>query len=535
MKLSFKKLIKSQWSFVYAGILFGVAQIIYMIGLWINSVEHGKTAHLKPITVTTDLGKMFRGVEVFINNLFGFHSELYGKYATIMVDGVEKILPSTGGAFVPGIGWPIVGMIIGGFLVSRMERENRSWADYSKKALFISFIGGAFFSYGTRLAGGCTLNHLMGGVPLMSIHSLVTIIFMAIGGMLGFVVMSKLKLANYFKHQETLSYVKNSNKGEQATYKKGYNPKKRIIYWVSLGFLLMFMLVAFYGGLFNPESFQHLKDGNLVAFNKSIDGKGLFYVILTLIAGVLGGIGLGKCGFGTECALIAAETGSDMAKNDSKYAKMGVPQITRTLMRSYGPIIGIATHWVVMLAFVVIAWGFLDVFPAFEGSVKYSLTAGSFIGGIFLGFGAVLLIGCEIRSYMRLGMGYLNTMVGFMGFAIGYLPFTLFYEGHLNFLASTTITGKDGALSGAYKVYQLFTSNPILQKVILLLWLVILVALLIYFIKKGVKNTGLKKVQIIHFNMEDNQEYIDNEAAKNNGMVNGVAAPIPVPEDAYPD
>ena len=539
--MNLKKLIKHQWSYVYAGVLFGIAQIIYMIGLWVNSVNHGKTPSLKPITVTTDLGKMFRGFEVFINNLFGFKTELYGKYGTIVVDGVEKTLPAAGGAFIPGIGWPIVGMIIGGFLVAKMENESRLWAYYSKKALLVSFIGGAFFSYGTRLGGGCTLNHLMGGVPLMNIHSLVTVIFMAIGGMLGFWVMAKLNLANYFKHQETLEYVKNADKGDQATYKKDYNPKKRLIFWLALLFSLIFVFVAIYNGFFDGESMQHIKGDAIKPFNKSVDHKGWFYVVITLAAGIIGGIGLAKSGFGTECSLVAMETGADMAKNDKKYAFMGVPRITRTLMRSYAPIIGIATHWVVMLAFVIFAWVFLNVSPAFAGKVKYSLTAGSFIGGLLLGIGAVTLIGCEIRSYMRLGMGYLNTLVGFMGFAVGYLPFTLFYKEHKNFLNSTVIAGGDvkkgieGALTTKFKVYELFTDSIAGQQFILFLWWVFLLALTIFFIKKGMKNTGLQKVHLIHRNTEEAQNYIDEQAAKNNGLVNGVPAPMPVPPEAYPE
>lgn len=539
--MNLKKLIKHQWSFVYAGVLFGIAQIIYMIGLWVNSVNHGKTPSLKPITVTSDLGKMFRAFEVFINNLFGFKTELYGKYGTIVVDGVEKTLPAAGGAFIPGIGWPIVGMIIGGFLVAKMENESRLWAYYSKKALLVSFIGGAFFSYGTRLGGGCTLNHLMGGVPLMNIHSLVTVIFMAIGGMLGFWVMAKLNLANYFKHQETLEYVKNADKGDQATYKKDYNPKKRLIFWLALLFSLIFVFVAIYNGFFDGESMQHIKGDAIKPFNKSVDHKGWFYVVITLAAGIIGGIGLAKSGFGTECSLVAMETGADMAKNDKKYAFMGVPRITRTLMRSYAPIIGIATHWVVMLAFVIFAWVFLNVSPAFVGSVKYSLTAGSFIGGLLLGIGAVTLIGCEIRSYMRLGMGYLNTLVGFMGFAVGYLPFTLFYKEHKNFLNSTVIAGGDvkkgieGALTTKFKVYELFTDSIAGQQFILFLWWVFLLALTIFFIKKGMKNTGLQKVHLIHRNTEEAQNYIDEQAAKNNGLVNGVPAPMPVPPEAYPE
>ena len=49
------------------------------------------------------------------------------------------------------------------------------------------------------------------------------------------------------------------------------------------------------------------------------------------------------------------------------------------------------------------------------------------------------------------------------------------------------------------------------------------------------KNTGLRKVHIIRHNTEEAQNYIDEEAAKNNGYVNGIPAPIPVPPEAYPD
>ncbi len=533
MKTHFKNLFGRQWSFIYAGVLVGIAQILYMIGLWIGAVVQGKTPKLEPITVTTDLGRMFRGMEVFINNVFGFHTELYGKYETMIVDGVEKLVPATGGAFIPGIGWPIVGMVIGGFIVSLMEKESRHWAHYSGKALLVAFIGGALFSYGTRLAGGCTLNHLMGGVPMMNIHSLVTIIFMAIGGTMAFGIMSKLDLAKYFKHQETRAYVEKAHKGEQITYKKGYNAFKNPIYWFGMIFSIVFVVVAIIGGVFNPESLQHLKNGEMVAFSKSIDGKGWFYMGATLLAGIIGGIALAKSGFGTECCLIAVETGGVMAKKDSVFSRMGVPKITRTLMRSYVPFLGIATHWLVMLVFIVIAWIFFGINPGFEDDIKYSLTAGSFLGGLALGLGAVLMIGCEIRSYMRIGMGYLNTLVGFIGFAVGYLPFTLYYDAHKAFLANTSLVGTNGKWSEAFKVYQLFSDNPIVHKLVLVLWFAFLAWVVYFFIKKAMKNTGLQPVHLVHYNTEDIQDYIDAEAAKNNGKVNGVDAPEDVPEEFF--
>ncbi len=531
--MNYKKLLNKQWSFLYAGIAFGIAQIVYMTGLWLHALQAGKKPHLKPITVTTDLGKMFRGVEVFINRLFGFHSEIYGTYAKVSGHGAEHFLPDASGAFVPGIGWPIVGIMIGGWLVGRMEKESRSWAYYGKRLLAVSFLGGILFSYGTRLAGGCTLNHLMGGVPLMNIHSLVTIIFMGLGGIAAFYLMAEWNLAGYFKHQETLEYVRQADKGEQATYRPGYSPWKNYFYWIGLVFALLLVLVAFYGGFANPSYMRHIKDGHIIAFNKSVAHKGWLYVILTLTAGIIGGIGLGKSGFGTECALVAGEVGDSMRRNDKKYRLWGVPKITRTLMRGYLPFIGIAAHWVVMLGFVLIAWIFFNVEPAFAGKVKYSLTAGSIIGGFLLGMGAVFLIGCEIRSYMRLGIGYLNTLIGFIGFAVGYLPFTLYYKAHKHFLASTVLVGKNGAWSDAYKVYDLFGDNPLVHKIILFLWWLFLLWLLIFLIKKGSRNTGLTPVQIRHNNTEENQIFIDRTAAENNGKVNGVPAPEPVPPESY--
>lgn len=525
------KLRINQWSFVYAGLLVGVAQVIYMVGLWIGAAVQGKTPLLEPITVTTDLGRMFRGMEVFINNLFGFHSELYGNYEKIVVDGIEKIVPSASGAFVPGIGWPIVGMILGGVIVSLWEKESRSWAHYSAKALLVAFIGGALFSYGTRLAGGCTLNHLMGGVPMMNIHSLVTIFFMALGGTLGFGLMSKLNLAKYFKHQETKSYVMNATPGEQATWKRGYDFRKNPVYWIGASFAIIFVLTAVFSAIINPESMQHLKDGEMVAFSKSISGKGIFYVLLTLAAGIIAGIGLSKSGFGTECALVSMETGRIMTKKDNIFAKMGVPKITRTLMRTYAPLLGIGVHWLVVLAFLLIAWGAFGISPGFENEVKYSLTAGSFIGGTIMGLGAVMLIGCEIRSYMRVGLGYLNTLVGFIGFAVGYLPFTLFYEGHKSFLANTVIIGKGGAVSEAYKLYDLFTNNPTAQWLIMFLWLGIIFMIVRFFFRQGMKNTGLTSEEMIHLNTESQQLILDEAAISSQGKNHGVEIPSDVPEE----
>lgn len=509
----YKRYSKVQWSFFWAGVTFGVAQIIYMIGLWVEKAQAGKVATLKPITVTTDLGKMFRGMEVSFYRLFDLPDfQLYGK----AIDGVA----ATGGAFIPGIGWPIVGMILGGWLVARMEKESRSWVYYPPKILLISFLGGMLFSYGTRLAGGCTLNHLMGGIPLMNIHSFVTVFFMALGGAAGFYILGRVGMAPYFKHQETRSYVCGNDAGEAATCPAGRKGTSNPLYWFGLAFAILFIGVAVYGGLFNPESLQHLKNGDLSHFGKSLADKGWYYVSLTLVAGIVGGIGLAKSGMGTECALVSWEAGSMMTRHDSFYARLGVPRITRTLMRSYLPMIGLMAHWVVMLGFIVIAWIVFDVAPGFSGALKFQTTAGNLIGGVLLGLGAVMLIGCEIRSYMRIGMGYLNTLVGFMGFAIGYLPFTLNYAAHKEFLSSSLMIE-------TYKWYEYVAPDSALgQKTVLAVWWLILLAGLVYMIKAGARNTGATRASLVHKSTEDVQHEIDARGGRAGGMIDGVVVPV---------
>jgi uncharacterized membrane protein YedE/YeeE len=235
---------------------------------------------------------------------------------------------------------------------------------------------------------------------------------------------------------------------------------------------------------------------------------------------------MAKSGFGTECALVAAESAGAMARKDAHFARMGVPRITRTLMRGYIPLIGVAASWVVMLSFMLGAWVFFGIKPGFEGGVKEQFTAGNLAGGLLLGMGAVLLIGCEIRSYMRIGLGYLNTWVGFMGFAVGYLPYTLFEREHVAFQEATLITA-------THKWYQLvFPDNVALQQLMLFGWLVLIVLLVGFLIRKGTRNTGLDRGMLLNRNMEDIQTHIDLVAARNGGRIGGVLAPVPVPREA---
>jgi uncharacterized membrane protein YedE/YeeE len=73
--------------------------------------------------------------------------------------------------YEPGIHWVIVGAMAAAWLVARLEGESRGWVRYSPRMLGLAFLGGALFSFGTRIADGCTTHHFRGGVPAMSIAS----------------------------------------------------------------------------------------------------------------------------------------------------------------------------------------------------------------------------------------------------------------------------------------------------------------------------------------------------------------------------
>ena len=518
-----RNMLTRQWSFFWAGVAFGVAQIIYMVALWAHSAKPGKLGTLTPITVTSDLGAMFRSMEVGFYHLFALPDfQLYGK-------ANEFGQSMSGGAFAPGVGWQILGMILGGLIVALLEKESRTWVKYSARVLWVAFFGGALFSYGTRLAGGCTLNHLLGGMPLMSVHSFVTVLFMAIGGALGFVVMEKLNLAKYFKHQETRSYCKanRGDAGETVCYDPAYRPTRRPIFWVALTFVLAFIGFSVYGGLVDPEWMQHLdKKGALAPVGKSIASVGLAYAAITLIAGVIAGFGLSKSGFGTECALVSLEVAGAMRKDDGKFARMGVPRITRTLMRGYLPIIGVTASWVLVSGFVWLMWVTGVAKPGFESGLKEQLTLGNVFGGLLIGFGAVLLIGCEIRSYMRVGLGYLNTWIGMIGFAVGYLPFTMNYKAHMTFLESNRWVE-------TYKIYQLvFPDNVAMQQAMLGAWVLVLAGFLWALIRMGSRNTGAAEAEILNLSTEDLQLELDAQAKSGRGPVAQVGAPAPVPATA---
>lgn len=213
-----------QWPFWLAGLLIGIAEVLYYV----------KTQTF--ITFTTSIGQMFAGLETLF-----FHHSMMAR------------------AFSPDINWVLIGVIIGGSVVAAIEREYRFWVKYNAKALMFAFFGAALFSMGTRLAGGCTTHHVLGGIPAMNIASLIVSVIMFLSSFLGLWLYQRAGLGVYFKPQENKWFAKQAislNLQQEATvYDAAYRPARDVRWIILVMIALMFLLLIIGAGVFMP--WQH--------------------------------------------------------------------------------------------------------------------------------------------------------------------------------------------------------------------------------------------------------------------------------------
>ncbi len=413
-----RRLFRHQWPFWLGGVLVGLAEIIFYY--------HTDMF----IVVTTGLAQMFAVSE---EHLFG-------------IDWVSRV-------YEPGVHWTILAAVLGARLVAINERESRGWVRYEWKMLLLAFIGGLFFSFGTRLAAGCTTHHFIGGIPSMSIASWVVLLSGIPFAFIAFLIAMKMGLGGYFKHQETRETVR-SHLGNPLNPQPGYDPKYNPwlspMRWALNAFLIItiFALPAYYG-----------VTGWI---SGAVNHIGWAEVIWMAVPGLLLGYGIAKTGFGTECSVMAPEA---TFTKEEFYRKGGVPQRTDYMFRGMLPLQGFMVA-IVMFNLFILAWWLLGYGTIPNAAGNAGLYWGHILGGPLLAMGAVFMIGCEVRTYARLGLGYSTALVALPGFYIGYLPYTLFKqeidavvfgEGLTDFLtipewAAYTLGGSEAIWAVAYSL-----------------------------------------------------------------------------------
>ncbi len=373
------RLWKRQWPFWLGGLAVGLAEIIFYF--------HTDMF----IVVTTGMAQMFAVSE---ETLFG-------------IDWVGRV-------YEPGVHWTIIGALLGARLVAMMEGESRGWVKYNWKMLLMSFIGGVLFSFGTRLAAGCTTHHFIGGIPAMSIASWVVLISGIPFAFIAFLIAMKMGLGGYFKHQETratASAHSDDLDNPQPGWSVSYRPWRSPLRWSLNAFLIVFLALPLFYGLTGWIS-------------GSVNQIGWAEVIWLAIPGIVLGMGIAKTGFGTECSVMAPEA---TFTKEEMYRKGGVPRCTYYMFRGMLPLQGFMVAIVVFNLFILFSWlTGTGTIPNASGAA--GLYWGHILGGPLLAMGAVFMIGCEVRTYARLGLGYATALAALPGFYVGYLPYTFFQD-----------------------------------------------------------------------------------------------------------
>jgi len=376
-----KNLISKQWPFWMGGLFVGLAEILY----YYNYNDF--------IGVTTGFAQMYVVSEKYV-----FH-----------LDWVGRI-------YEPGIHWVILGAILGARLVAIGEKESRAWVEYHWVMLLLSFIGGFLFSFGTRLAKGCTTHHFIGGLSSMSIASWAVLLTGIPFAFLAFKIAILAGMGGYYRHQECKEIAHRYHLDPEQPhpgYNPDYRPERDILRWSLNLFFAMFLLVPLYFAIFTNDIEYGVSD---IGWNQ---------IFLWAISGLLLGIGIAKCGFGTECSVMAPES---MLTKPEFYRAAGVPLATYRMFRSLLPLQGFMTAIVTFNLFILASWltGHGRI-PNAAGGTQ-GLYWGHLMGGPLLGMGAVFMLGCEVRTYARLGLGYATALAALPGFYFGYLPYTFFKE-----------------------------------------------------------------------------------------------------------
>jgi uncharacterized membrane protein YedE/YeeE len=440
--------LRRQWPFWVSGVFVGVAEIMNYLVLE------------KPIGLTTGLVEMTAAFERTVAPGIDWWSRAYD----------------------PNVHWIIIGVVLGAWLVARAERESRGWVRYPARELVLAFIGGFVFSFGTRLAHGCTTHHFLGGLPSMSTASLLYLTTILPAGFVTFYLMSKMRIGYVFKGQEnraTSEYGctrggKLGLDGMACDASRNYNPRRD---WLRISILVL--MFAFFMNAIVGSFIYGTEDG-LFGWNYGVSSIGWGLAVWLLLVGIVAGIGMAKTGFGTECAFMTPEVSMGLEHQENFFEKKWlIPGSTRVMFRSMSPFTAIFIEILMLWVAIMIGWQFFDIKLPLGMNPSWVLL----LGAACQGFGSVAMIGCEIRTYMRLGMGYMTAVAAFPGFLLGYLPYTLNVDYWEDLARDTTI-------SKIKHVPDMFGHDPTVQALVGLAYGLLIAWLLYWSIRRGMRLTG---------------------------------------------
>ncbi len=495
--------LKRQWPWWTAGLLTATAEIINFLFLPLGHPKH------KFIGVTSGMARMLAGVET---TLFG------------------GSLIATKPDYQPAIQWIIIGALLAALVFAWLEREFRSWAKYPKASLGFVALGAFLFAWGTRVAGGCTLHHLLGGFAAMNLKSWVVMLSATIGALIGFIILRNFNLTQFFKSQETKWYVVQAKHlkwadGLSASDEVDEPSWLRTVLYILMAVILIVVLYnAVAGNDFAikmgwAESIEKTK-----IFKGMLIGKNIPNIIMLVIVGALLGISVAKTGFGTECGLINPELGREVEKGDDFAARRWrIPYSLRTVFISYQPFAALSLHIFLVALVMFIAWAgfgimeghhwateaFAENYVGPLGAEFHTVGISSksirvqttlpmdIFGGLLLGIGTVLMIGCEFRNYGRTGLLYITGLLIWPFFYLGYLPYTLARDFWDNLMMSAPYAPT------TFVPALIAPKSPAIQMLIYALYIAFWGYMFVWAMKRGARNIGVKAGDLFKMSSED--------------------------------
>jgi len=388
----------------------------------------------------------------------------------------------------------------------------------------LTFVSNFVFSFGTHLTHDYTTHHCLGNLPSMSTSSLLYLTTILPAGFITFYLMTTMGIGHVFKGQEnraTSEYGctkggKMGLDGMACEASRNYNPRRD---WLRISILVL--MFAFFMNAIAGSFFYGTEDG-LFGWNYAISSIGWGLAIWLLLIGIVAGIGMAKTGFGTECAFMTPEISMGMEHKESFFEKKWlIPGSTRVMFRSMSPFTAIFIEILLLWGAIMIGWQFFDIKLPLGMNPTWVLL----LGAACQGFGSVAMIGCEIRTYMRLGLGYMTAVAAFPGFLLGYLPYTLNVDFWEDLARETTI-------SKIKHVPDIFSHDPVIQALVGLAYGVLVAGLLVWSIKRGMRLTGFSFRDLMaHANDELTIKYFERYSKthgdKNEGHEKETGKPRP--------
>lgn len=166
------------------------------VPLWLTAVALAFLGTLSVVSTTIPMGvsTSYAKAAAFIEQLFSprhvAQTEFFvAQTAQLQLPWIGETFSGGGGPgldVVAMVQYPLIlGIVFGSTLSAKLLREFKFYWNVPRRQLVTVFTGGVVMALGARMAPGCNVWHLMGGLPILAIQSLFFVAGMIPGAWLG--------------------------------------------------------------------------------------------------------------------------------------------------------------------------------------------------------------------------------------------------------------------------------------------------------------------------------------------------------------